>query len=53
MKYKVYYYMEGDVDVDADSEEEAREAFSELTPVYLAGQTYCVPAQIDDIKQIE
>ena len=51
-KYKIYYKMEGDTDVWADSEEEARENFYEIDTETLAGETYSVYPEIDDIKCI-
>ena len=50
MKYKVYFKMEGDTDVWANSEEEAREKFCDLDPVYLSGQTYSMCPEIDDLR---
>lgn len=51
-KYKIYFQMEGDVIVEADTEGEAREIFYDLDPGYLSGQTYCTCPQIDDIRFI-
>ena len=53
MKYKVYFCMDGDVDVEADSEEEARMKVYAMDSRELAGQTYCVSPEIDDVKQID
>ncbi|QTE71853.1 hypothetical protein JRC49_03200 [Clostridiales bacterium FE2011] len=50
MKYTVTYMLEGAVDIEADSEEEARERFEEMDESEKAGNTFCGAWQIDDVR---
>ncbi len=48
-KYTVTYKLEGAIDVEADSYEEACERFADIDESEKAGNTFCMGWQIDDV----
>lgn len=48
--YTVTYMIEGAVDVEADSPEEARDRFEEMDESEKAGNTFCGGWTIDDVR---
>lgn len=50
-KYTITYSLEGAVDVEADSEEEARDRFEEMDEQEKAGNTFVGCWQISDIRR--
>ena len=47
--YRVFYRLDGDILVEGDSEEEAREEFRRIDVRFLAKNVYDTPAEIDDL----
>jgi len=49
-KWRIYYRMDGDIVIDGpETEEEAREAFYDVSTQELAGNTYSCYPEIDDL----
>ena len=50
MTYTVTYSIEGAMDIEADSYEEARERFEETDESEKAGNTFCMGWEITDVR---
>ena len=48
-RFRILFKMEGHVIIEAESEEEAKEAFYNMDPNEIAGNTYSQVPDIDDI----
>lgn len=48
-RFRILFKMEGHVIIEAESEEEAKEAFYSMDPNEIAGNTYSQVPDIDDI----